>query len=91
MIVTLRELMQDGESMFIEHAVWQDGTYKPKLDEVVWTPDMKKLLQKVHVVKCEGDEVPEGTTLYLSRWFYPNNDGKYSFRLVIDKEISRES
>ena len=78
MLVTLRELMKDGDTLFVEHAVWKNGTYEPKLDDVVWSPDMLKLLQKVHVMKHEDG-------LYISRWFYPNNDGKYSFRIVVDK------
>ena len=85
MLVTLRELMQDGDTLFVEHAVWKNGTYTPRLDDLVWSPDMLKLLQKVHVMKHEGGEVPAGAELYISRWFYPNNDGKYSFRIVVDK------
>lgn len=83
-MVALRTIMQDGEEFFIEHAVWQkDGTYKPRLEQVTWSPDMLKVFMGVHLA---GSDAPEGGTIYVSRWMYPNDDSKYSIRIVVDKE-----
>lgn len=90
MIVTLREIMQDGETFFIEHAVWQkDGTYKPTLEQVTWTPDILKVFKGVHLAEFTGGDVPEGAVIYLSRWMYPNNDSTYSIRIVVDRELNK--
>ena len=81
MLEALREVLSTGDKFYIEHARWQkDGTYKPRLAVMEWTNEITDLFQKVHVLEHNG--------IYVSRWMYPNDDSKYSFRIIIDKDLN---